>query len=176
MKFINLMKPLFFVLAGLFALLSITNSGAISHVRMDREASARISADNNAIIELEGFNNDIYDLRNHYTPFGSITNNTDRRISLTITIHPTFVDYKNKNAWFGVKIGSFVQEFNVDSSSGHIELILLPYETIPVEAALHPGQNTPVLSSFQFTVTDLSGTYLVHLEDTPDNPRRIICY
>lgn len=176
MKLVNQIKPLFFVLAGLFALLSITNSGAISHGRMEREAYAKIAADDWAMLELEGFRNGNYDLENQYSRFGSITNNTDRIISLTVNIQPTFLDYKNKNSRFGVKIGSTTREFDMDSISGYIELILLPHETVYAQAMLQPGQNTTVLSSFQFTAADLSGSYHIQLDDTSDNPRRIICY
>jgi hypothetical protein len=176
MKHVNRMKSLFFVLAILFSLLSITNSGAISQGRMERQTYARISADDKALLQLEGFRNGIYDMENQYRRFGSITNNSDQEIKLTVTIHPYFLDMKNKNSWFGVKIKSNIVQFHADSVPGQISVVLLPRETVHVEAALHPGQNTTVLSSFQFTAADAAGNFITLLDDTLQNPRRMICY
>lgn len=167
---------MFFTLAIVFATLSIVNSAAISQVRLERQAFARISSDPGAFLELSGFDNESYDLWSKYEPIGSITNNTGRKIALTVTIQTEFLQLQNKNSYFGVKIKSISREFNEESSDEQIEVILESGEVIDVEALLHPGQNTIVVATFQFSATDIEGTLDLQLQDTLLNPRRIVCY
>lgn len=176
MKYRVGISHLFYTLAIMFAIFSITNSAAVSQIRLERQAFAQISSDIGAILELSGFDNESYDLWSKYGPIGSITNHSGKKTSLTVTIQTEFLELQNKNSYLSVKINSISREFNEDSSAEHIQVILEPGEVIDVEALLHPGQNTVVIATFQFIATDTEGTIDLQLQDTLLNPRRIICY
>lgn len=165
-----------FVLAAVFALLSITDSAAISRGRLERQVFAQISDDGGAILKLSGFDDESYDLWSKYEPIGSIGNHTGRSILLTVAIQTEFLQLQNKNTFFSVKIGSDTREFDADNTAGQIAIRMQPGETVTVEALLHPGQNTDVIASFQFKATDLEGNLDLQLPDTLRNPRRITCY
>lgn len=175
MKYRVGISHLFFTLAIVFALFSITNSAATSQIRLERQAFAQISSDFGATLELSGFDHESYDLWSKYEPIGSITNHSGKVISLTITVQTEFIELQNKNSYFSVKINSISRDFNEDSSE-QIQVLLEPGEVVDVEALLHPGQNTVVIATFQFAATDIEGSLDLQLQDTLQNPRRIICY
>jgi hypothetical protein len=170
------MTPVFFILSLVFAVSSLTFSGAISRVQIERTAAAKLADDSNAALRLEGFQNNNYNMNTKFTGFGCITNNTNKIMKLTVTITPEILWKNNKNNWFRISIGSEPADFEFNQSLPKtVVLYLIPGQTVEARAAIAPSLG-PVNVSFQFSATDLNASYSVQLRDTLKTPRRITCY
>ena len=167
---------LFFILSLLFALLSMPVSAAISQGRLERGAVARVAEDDKGILQLKGFSNEAYDMNGSYSSFGSITNNTNQSIILTVTVKPEYT-LNHLFSRFGIKIGSEVCEFRFSSSSPKkITLTMKPGQRIDVQAYLIQNLFSMLTTEFEFTAKDASGTYTMQLASTSRTPRRMITY
>jgi len=168
---------IFFILGLVFALPSLLQSAAISQGSMERSAYAKVAKDQNALLRLDGFDGSkTYNPNSPYTKVGSIMNNTNQSIILKVTVKPDFSSVKNKNYQMGIMIGTITCEFNSESgTSQQITMTLLPNQSVDVQAYLKKNQSSYVTTSFDFAVTNDTGTYQMMLSDTPNTPRRIIC-
>jgi hypothetical protein len=176
MKIKNKIALLFFVLSIVFALVSIPFSAALSRSNLERRATAKVVNDENGILKLKGFANNNYDLNGSYKNFGAITNNSNQNILLTITINP---DYSILHLFtrFGLRIGSQVSEFTINSSSPkQITVQLSPGQEVDVQAYLTQNLFHSLNVDFQFNASDITGTYTVKLSNTSRTPRNIVCY
>ncbi len=172
----NKYTKIFFILSLLFALVSLPYSAAISQGRLERTATARVVNDENGLIMLKGFQNKSYDLSGNYYSFGTITNNSNRIMKLTVTIQPDF-NILHLFSRFGIKIGAEEIEFRYGASSPRqISLILSPGQVMEVKASLIQNILSTLTVDFQFTATDAAGSYTIRLSNTPRSPRRIHCY
>lgn len=172
----NKTAVLFFILSLVFALVSIQSSSALSQGKIERNASASVADDENGVLILNGFNNRVYDMKNGYTRFGSITNNTNQTIKLTVTITPDITGINNIYTKFGVKIKNKTIELRYKDSSKQAELTLSPGQVVDVKAYLTGNILTTVPVEFAFTAADTTGIFKIQLESTDRTPRRIVCY
>jgi hypothetical protein len=168
---------LFLTISLIFAILSLPNSSAISSGRLERGATADVVSDSAAVLKLEGLSGqNIYNIDKDYDRIGSITNNTNQSINLTVDITPDLI-YVISNYKLNVKIGNKVTEFkkNKDSTQS-VTISLAPRQAVDIQASLHNNLLGWVNTSFRFTAEDISGTYSMQLNDTQRTPRRFTCY
>lgn len=176
MKLKNKLAMLSFLLSLIFICYSTPFSGALSQGRMERAATARVVDDEDGLLKLKGFNNKSYDLNGSYTKFGSIVNNTNQIIILTVTIEPDY-NIQNLSTRFNVKIGNAKAKFNSShTSQKQVSISLIPGQAIDVHASLKQNFFSSLLVKFHFEASDLAGTYTMQLGDTIDTPRHILCY
>lgn len=163
-----------FLLSIIFAVLSMQFSGALSQGWMDRTASAQVVNDNTALLKLDGFQNKSYDMSNKFASYGSITNNTNQAMKLTVTITPGYSN--NKNGSFSIKLGTETADFKYNNSATkQVMLTLAPGQSIDAQASFDKNL-VSATASFQFTATNDTGTYTIQLGDTAKTPRRITLY
>lgn len=174
-KYRNKITSIFFVLSLVFALSSLSSSGALSQGRLERSTTANITEDTKGLLELEGFNNHyVVDLDKDYTAVGSITNNAKYTINLIITTQTDFSLITNRNLWQGIKIGEFVREFTFENdSSARFDLLLEPGQTIDIQIAISHNQSREIITAFDFLATDMEGLFIMELKNTINAPRQI---
>lgn len=166
--------PFLLILSLAFAVLSMQFSGALSQGRLNRAASAPVVKDNTALLKLDGFQNKSYNMNNKYASFGSITNNTNQTMKLTVTITPGFTNNKNSN--FNIKLGTETVQFKYKSASPkQVLLTLAPGQSVDAQASMNNNPDT-VTASFQFLAVSSIGSYSAFLGDTAASPRRITLY
>lgn len=168
---------IFLVMALVFALFALTDSGALSRNNMERSLQAAVSADSSAALTLVGFDNPtlvISNVNKKYFAVGSITNHYRYPIVLTVTITPDFSRITNKNYWLGVNIGGVVQEF-IESAHqpAQISLTLQPAQVAPIQVALTGNQAREVYLYFGFSAIGSDGIVSVQIIDDPQTPRRM---
>lgn len=172
----NKVAQVFFILSLVFALISMPVSGALSQGKLNRDATARVADDENALLKLKGFNDMTYNMNGGYTSFGSITNNTNRTITLTVTITPDLKGIGNIFTRLGIKIGTEASEFRYYAAPKQVTLTLSPGQNIDVKGYMIQNMFTAVTTEFSFTAVDNTGTFTMQLGSTSKTPRRIICY
>jgi hypothetical protein len=167
---------LFFVVGFLFAILSLPSSAALSKAMFERKASFKVASDLNATLKLNGFDGKtVNKISKHYKALGSVTNNSNETIELTVTIRPDFSEFKKKFYWFGIKIGDEIRVFEVDTPQvQQVTLELVPGQMFDVQLGLQRNQSNDLVVSFDFTAVAKSGTFNIQLYDTDQTPRRII--
>lgn len=166
----------FFVLSLSFAVFSMPFGAAISQVRLERNAAARVADDEKGVLQLKGFQNKSYDMNGSYSKFGSINNNSNQILLLTVTVNPEFT-LNNLHSRFGVKIGSQTCEFRLGSSSPRqITLMLQPGQVMEVQAYFKQNLFSSLTIEFEFAAKDSSGTFSMQLVSTSRSPRRITVY
>jgi hypothetical protein len=166
---------IFYILGIIFFILSMPISGALSTVKLDRTASARVVDDNKGALKLEGFQNKAYNMNHKYKQFGTITNNTMQIMKLSVVITPE-IGLLNALSTHSVKIGNEEQDFYFGSCfPKQIITTISPGQTLDVSATL-ANNITSIKTSFQFTATNLDGSYTMQLTDSIHSPRNIICY
>lgn len=167
----------FLMLSLVFALMSMPDSSALNRGRFARQASARISKDENALLELDGLNDMRFDAGSEYTGAGSITNNTDALLNIKVRISPDFSSINNKNCILGIRLGLTSRYFTYYSTEPEeIILLLLPRQSINVQVSIDKNANKELPVSFDITANDIGGRMIMHIRDTKAAPRRIICY
>ncbi|HWT76466.1 MAG TPA: hypothetical protein VN258_17350 [Mobilitalea sp.] len=169
---------LFFTLSLIFSLVTLPNSAAIGAASFSRNATASVSKDNQAILKLDGFDlSQIYSVDKNYSKVGSITNNSNQILILTISITPDLTNINNKNYHMGIKIGNASCMFMKNSdSTQQITQTIMPGETLDVQIYLSKNQSDYVTTSFRINAVDTAGTFSMSLDDTQNTPRRMIIY
>lgn len=171
------LAPVFFLLSLVFALFSLPFSGAISEGRLERKTTADVVADSNAVLKLEGFHNQLNNLDNKYKSIGTIKNNSNQTLRLIISIRPNFLLVSGNNYKYNIKIGNQTVQFDKKSNLiQQMTITLNPGQETNVLATLMNNNLGMVFTSFYFTAGDLTGTFLMNLNDTLRTPRQIICY
>lgn len=162
----------------LLAIFSLPTSGALSGTGLSRYTVARIaSSDTTAALKLDGIHGTsltISNINKKYFYLGTITNNSNQQLSITMTVTPDFSQLSTKNYWLGIQIGSGIIEFTSTSSpSQSLVFTLAPGQTETIYGALQGNQAREIILSFSFTATNTAnGTYIV-VKDTAANPRRV---
>ena len=163
-------------LSVLFALLSIPFSGALNQVKLERDVAVWVADDRNAVLELNGLDGLSYNLNKNYRNVGTITNNSNQEINLTIKVTPDFASNTKKNEWLGIEIENTAIVFtdNTDKSET-VTVTLEPRQSANVRAAIKNSQKKTIDVAFDITAENASGDY-IHLNDTLRSPRHIYCY
>ncbi|MDF2541559.1 MAG: hypothetical protein K0S47_1277 [Herbinix sp.] len=169
--------PVFFILSFVFALLSMGYSGAINQGKLVRETIARVAADEDGLLKLDGLDNNIYNVNNKDIIIGSITNHSGQKIELTVTLVTEYLWINNKNSWYRIKIGDKVSDFHYKNElEKQVTLILEPGQKVDVRGSMQNNLHAFASTSFYFTAKDTAGTYTMQFGDSIDSPRRVICY
>lgn len=171
-------RTFFLITTGLLlALLSLPFSAALNQEHMVRETAANLAPDASAVLTLDGFENPtlvISNINKKYFHLGSIKNNTNQTINLTVMMVPDFSLQNNKSYWLGVRIGTAVSEFSFGSSpSLETGISIAPGQVIEVQGALTNNQARSVTVSYSFNASAADGTYSMQLSDTALSPRRM---
>lgn len=175
MIFKNKIALVFFILSLVFAFVSMPFSAALKSEKLDRGTSAMVVDDGNGALKLQGFNDTIYTLNWKYTSIGSITNNTNQTLTLTITIIPDFSTVKS-SCEYGIKIGSVENVFtNSSSSPKQATITLTPGQIADVQGYLIQNKSEPLSTEFQFSAKNAAGAYVMQFNNTVKTPRRIVC-
>ena len=169
------MTSIFFILSILFAILSMPISGALTTGKLQRTTSAKVVEDSKGALKLEGFQNKSINTNHKYSNFGTVSNNTNQIMRLTVTVMPE-IGWLNVLSSLRFKIGTEELDFSFGSGSPkQITLILSPGQTINASASL-VNNITGIKTSFQFTATNPDASYSMLLSDSVNSPRNITCY
>lgn len=172
----NRAAAIFLILGLLFMITSIPFSAAINRLTLSRDTDVKLAEDNNAVLKLTGFQNVSYDMDNKYKGFGTITNNTSENLKVTVTVIPDFQIYHFLTK-VGVEIGKDSNVFGYHSSAPkQLSVIMAPGEVTEVKAYIFHNLNYPLFIEFQFTATDMAGTFTVSLLNTSNSPRCVYLY
>lgn len=162
----------------ILALAYLPTSGAISQGTMSRGISAITSADANGLLRLVGFDNQtliISNVNKKYFYTGRITNDGREAITLKIKALPDFSLVTNKAYSMSIRIGGRTLDFTFSNHAAQeLTFTVESGGALDVEISLTGNQAREVLTIFEFTATSASGSYQMHLLDTPATPRRMV--
>lgn len=177
-RFRSLVTTVFISLGLVLVLAALPISGALSQGALSRGIKAVTALDTNGVLKLEGFNNQILTISNinkKYFYTGRITNGGREAIALKIKAMPDFSLVTNKAYALSIRIGGATLDYAYGTQVAQImTLTVQPGQALDVEASLTGNQAREVLTIYEFTATSLSGSYVIHLLDSPTTPRRMI--
>ncbi len=171
-------STILFIICLVFALFSLPDSAALNSGSLERKARVLLAEDKEAAFELKGLDGrKAYNLNKNYAIIGTIRNNGNNILILSVMVSQDSTMIKNKNYEMGIRIGGNTVKFCYNSiSSQRIDILLIPGQAMDIQAAISRNQSKEVTTSFDFTAADIGSAYTVVLGDTDRSPRRFLCY
>lgn len=164
---------LFIALGILTAFFSITASGALNNLSINRPSSTgSISSDTDGTLKLTNFNNVSYDIGNSLMTVGTITNQSKYPLSIRLQASPTITSVSNNNYTITIALGTQQVQFSRTSLdakwTGYVNINA--DASLNVQARMQPPNGCTADMSFSFE-SDPSGSIYLYLTDTPTTRR-----
>jgi hypothetical protein len=169
-----------FLVLSMLLRVALLPSAALSEINMERGISGKVANDREAMLKLDGFADDLYEVGEKYTATGSMTNNTDLplKLNVVITLHGIF----EKNCWYQIKIGDTCCVFGEESADSkssilkkQMPLCLVPGETVDVWSSMSKTMTETIAIEFDISAVDSTDIISYKLQHTADTPRIFYC-